>query len=66
MNFEAGKTIKVNGKNFVIAKVETFQYHTELRGTLQGDPAFLALKRTIIANQLIETKTGYIYDWSAK
>lgn len=66
MNFKAGETIKVNGKNFVITKTETFQYHTELLGTLQGDPSFLAGKRTIVADHLKANKTGYIYDWNAK
>lgn len=64
--FTQGMVISVNSKSFTIGKVEVLPYCTELTGTLQGDPSFLAGKRTIIVGDLKVKGKGYIYDWNAR
>lgn len=66
-NFTAGQTIKVNDKNFSISVVESHPHYILLNGTLQGDPAFLTGKRTIVASELNHVyNEHYTYDWNAK
>lgn len=68
--FTQGKTIKVNNQTFEITRVVTISEAAgggfELIGTKQGDPSFLAGKRTIFTNYLTQTKSGYVYDWTAR
>lgn len=69
--FTVGSTIKINGSDFTITKVEPCVFgtdHYELTGTKQGDPSFLVGKRTVFTKYLHLTKQGkgYTYDWNAK
>ncbi|ALY07187.1 hypothetical protein VmeM32_00201 [Vibrio phage vB_VmeM-32] len=65
--FTIGQVIKVNGNTFTVVKVkEDIPGNINLIGTLEGDPIFLAGKRTIYANQLVAKRGGYSYDWNAR
>jgi len=65
--FKQGQVLKVNGQKFEITAIEGApDGGLELTGTKQGDPSFLAGKRTIFTNYLTQTKSGYSYDWNAR
>lgn len=68
--FTVGQVIKVNKQAFTITEVEDISDvlpgHYQLTGTKQGDPSFLAGKRTIFTNNLTPVRGGYSYDWNAK
>lgn len=69
MEFKVNQVIKINGKEFKITKVEASAYFPgtfELLGTLQGDPSFLAGKRTVITQYFKPVRGGFKYDWAAK
>lgn len=70
IQFKVGTTITAGGKRFTITSAlpdtapggEGFQ---ELRGTIAGDPSFLAGKRTLFTRYLKPKGAKYSYDWSA-
>jgi hypothetical protein len=62
--FTQGQTIKINGKKFTIVSIDTLiDNKVNLVGTLEGDPSFLAGKRTVYAPELSQVKTGFKYSW---
>jgi len=65
------KVIRINNKKFTVLSTEEVGpsecRRTLLVGTLAGDPSFLAGKRTVVENDLIEkSKNNYSYDFDAR
>lgn len=75
-DFNANQVITINSKKFTISSVEPndvqFGDKTEdlgkLVGTLEGDPSFLAGKRTIFPRYLQKNRSNqnYRYDFNAR
>lgn len=63
--FSVNQTIKVNNKDFTITKIVDAGTEFEmLVGTVEGDPKFLAGKRSITVFDLKATKSGsFKYSW---
>lgn len=66
--FNVGESLKINGKKFTVTKasdLDVLPGTQELRGTFEGEPSFLAGKRTIFTAYLRVSKNTYFYDHAA-
>ena len=66
--FAQNDSLLINGRKFTVVKISDcaeFPGTQKLIGTYEGDPSFLAGKRTIFSAYLVESKSVYFYDHAA-
>jgi hypothetical protein len=61
--FAVNQVIKINNKTFTITKIDNTGGIEMLRGTREGDPSFLAGKRSVVARELIGKNGKFKYTW---